>query len=51
VDDVETLQNQIVAGFQTICNMPGIWDRLLVAMRRLAEAYVQVGGGIMEHLL
>jgi hypothetical protein len=28
VDYAETLRNQIVAGFQTICNMPGIWNRL-----------------------
>jgi hypothetical protein len=26
-DDVETLRNRTVAGFQTIRIMPGIWDR------------------------
>jgi hypothetical protein len=51
VDDVETLRNRIVAGFQTIRNMPGIWDRLRVAMRRRAEACIQAGGGHVEHLL
>jgi hypothetical protein len=25
VDDVGTLRDQIVADFETICNMPGIW--------------------------
>jgi hypothetical protein len=44
VDDVETLRNRILAGFQTIRNMPGIWDRLRVAMRRRAEACIQAGG-------
>jgi hypothetical protein len=33
MDDVGILINQIVAGFQTICNMPGILDCLQVAMR------------------
>jgi hypothetical protein len=50
VDGVETLRNQIMVGFQTICNMPGIWDRLQVAMRR-TEACIQAGGRQMEHLL
>jgi hypothetical protein len=50
VDDVETLRNRIVAGFQTIRNMSGIWDRRRVAMRRRAEACIQAGGGHMEHL-
>jgi hypothetical protein len=31
---VETLRNGIVIGFQTIRNMPEIWDRLRLAMRR-----------------
>jgi hypothetical protein len=34
VDDVVTLRNEIVAGFQTICSMSGIWDCLWVAVRR-----------------
>jgi hypothetical protein len=51
VDDVETLRNRIVEGFQTIRNMPGICDRLRMAMRRRTEACVQTGGGHMEHLL
>jgi hypothetical protein len=51
VDDVETFQNQIVAGFQTIRNMPGIWDQLQVAKKRQAEACIQAGDGYMEHLL
>jgi hypothetical protein len=50
VDDAETLRNRILAGFQTIRNMPGIWDRLRVAMRRRAEACIQAAGGHMEHL-
>jgi hypothetical protein len=33
VNDVETLRNRNVAGFQTIRNMLGIWDCLQVAMR------------------
>jgi hypothetical protein len=37
------------AGFQIICNMPGIWGRLWMAMRRQAEA--QAEGGHVEHLL
>jgi hypothetical protein len=45
VDDVETLRNRIVAGFQTIRNMPEILDRLRVAMRRRAEACIRAGGG------
>jgi hypothetical protein len=48
---VETLRNRIVAGFQTTRNMPGIWDRLRMAMRRRAEACIQAAGGHMEHLL
>jgi hypothetical protein len=51
VDDVETLRNRTVAGFQTIRNMPGIWNRLRVAMRSRAEACIQAGLGHMEHLL
>jgi hypothetical protein len=51
VDDVETLRNRIVAGFQTIRNMPGIWDSLRVAMRRRDEACIQAGGGHVEYLL
>jgi transposase len=43
VNDVETLQNRIVAGFQTIRNMPGIWGRLRAAMTRQAEARIQAG--------
>jgi hypothetical protein len=35
------LRNRIVAGFQTIRNMPGIRNHLRVAMRRQAEACVQ----------
>jgi hypothetical protein len=50
VDDVETLRNRIVAGFATIRNMSGIWDRLRVAMRHRAETCIQAGGGHMEHL-
>jgi hypothetical protein len=48
--DVETLRNRILAGFQTIRNIPGIWDHLRVKMRRRAEACNQAGGGHMEHL-
>jgi hypothetical protein len=48
VDDVETLQNGIVAGFQTIRNMPGIWDRLQMAMRHQAETRIQARGGHMD---
>jgi hypothetical protein len=51
VDDVETLQNQIVAGFQTIYNIPGIWGSLQMAMTHQDEAGIQAGGGHMEHLL
>jgi hypothetical protein len=51
VDDVETLRNRIVEGFQTIRNMPGFCDRLLMAMIRRGEASIQEGGGHMEHLL
>jgi hypothetical protein len=47
VDDVEPLRNRTVADFQKIRDTPGIWDRLLVAMRRRAEACVQAGGGHM----
>jgi hypothetical protein len=50
VDDMETLWNRIVVGFQTIHNMPEIWD-LQVAMRRRVKACIQAGGGHMEHLL
>jgi hypothetical protein len=32
-------------------NMPGIWDRLWVTMRRRAEACIRAGGEHMEHLL
>jgi hypothetical protein len=49
-DDVEYLRNRIVAGFQTICNMPRIWDRLRVAMRRRTQVCNQAGGGHIEHL-
>jgi hypothetical protein len=31
--------------------MTGIWDRLWVAMKSSAQAYIQAGGGNMEHLL
>jgi hypothetical protein len=51
VDDVETLRNRTVAGFQTIRNIPGIGDRIRVAMRCQAEAYIQAGGGHLERLL
>jgi hypothetical protein len=51
VDDVETLQNRTVAGFQAIRNMPRIWDRLRVAMRLQAEARITAGGGHMKQLL
>jgi hypothetical protein len=50
VDDVEILRNRIMAGFQSISNMPGVWDHLRVVMRRQAEACIQAGGGHMEHL-
>jgi hypothetical protein len=51
VDDVKTIRNRIVASFQTLRNIPGIWDRLRVAMRHQAESYIQAGGAHMEHLL
>jgi hypothetical protein len=38
VDDVKMIGNRILAGFQTIRNMPGFWQSLLVAMRRRADA-------------
>jgi hypothetical protein len=37
--------------FQTIHSMPGICDRLRVAMRHQAEVRIQAGGAHMEHLL
>jgi hypothetical protein len=51
VEDAETLQNRTVACFQAIHSMQRIWDRLLVAMRRRAEACIQAGDGQIEHLL
>jgi hypothetical protein len=51
VDDVESLQNRTVASFQTIRNMPGIWNHLQVAVRCAAEACIQAGGEHTEHLL
>jgi hypothetical protein len=51
VDDVETLRTRIVAGFQTISNMLGIWDCLRVAMRCQVEVCIEAGGGHLEHLL
>jgi hypothetical protein len=48
---VKILGNRIVTGFHSISNMQEIWNRLQVAMRRQAEAYIQAGGGHMEHLL
>jgi hypothetical protein len=48
---VETFRNRTVAVFQTIQNMPEIWDRLRVAMRRRAEPCIQAGDAHMEHLL
>jgi hypothetical protein len=36
---------------QTLRNIPGMWDRLRVAIRRRAEACIQAGGGHMEHLM
>jgi hypothetical protein len=48
---VETLRNITGAGFQSIRNMPGIWDRPLAVMRRQAEACIQTAGEHMEHLL
>jgi hypothetical protein len=36
VDDVKTLWNWFLAGFQTIRNMPGIWLHLWISMRRRA---------------
>jgi hypothetical protein len=50
VDDLGTLCNQTVPGFQTVLNMPRIWDRVQVAMRCRAEACSQAGDGHMEHL-
>jgi hypothetical protein len=50
LDDVEILRNRIVAGSQTIRNMPGIWGRLRVAMRHLAESCIQAGGGHIKHV-
>jgi hypothetical protein len=37
--------------FRQYTKLPGIWDRLQVAMRRRAEACIQAGGRHMEHLL
>jgi hypothetical protein len=51
VDEVETLRNRNVAGLQTMRNMPGIWDRLRVAIRRRAVACIQARGGHIESLL
>jgi hypothetical protein len=48
VNDEETLRNPTVAGFQTIRNMPGIWDHFWVAMRHRAVASIQAGGGNMN---
>jgi hypothetical protein len=48
---VGALRNWIVAGFQTICNMPGIWDHLQVAMRYQARACTQARGGHMEYFM
>jgi hypothetical protein len=31
--------------------MPGLWDRLRVAMRRLDKPCIPAGGAHMEHLL
>jgi hypothetical protein len=41
VDDMETLHNRIVTGFQKEGNMPEIWDLLRVAMRSQAEAWIR----------
>jgi hypothetical protein len=40
--DVETLRNRIVAGFQTVRNMPEIWDRLRVTDVELRPVFRQV---------
>jgi hypothetical protein len=34
-----------------IFSVPGIWDRLLMAVRHRAKACIRAGGGHMEHLL
>jgi hypothetical protein len=51
VNHAETPRNQIMTGFQTMRNMPRIWDNLQVAISLRAEAYIQVGGAHKEHLL
>jgi hypothetical protein len=48
---VEILRNEIVADFQTICNMPGIWDRLRVALRRWDDVSIRAEAGHLERLL
>jgi hypothetical protein len=51
VNDVETLRNRIVTGFQATSKMPGIWDYLGMAVRRRATACVQAGCGHREYLM
>jgi hypothetical protein len=50
-DNMEALRNRIVAGFQAIRNMPGIWDSLWVAKICGDETCIQEGSGHIEHLL
>jgi hypothetical protein len=48
---VSKLRNRIVSIVQAVRNVTGFWDRLRVAMRRRAEAYIQARGEHMEYLM
>jgi hypothetical protein len=47
-NSVDLNQVSVESGFRTTHNMPGIRDRLRVAVIRRAEACIQAGGGHMN---
>jgi hypothetical protein len=51
VDNEEALHHRIENACQTICNYPGIFERLLRSMMRRVEACIESHGGYFEYLL
>jgi hypothetical protein len=51
VDNEEALHHRILDACRTICNYPGIFERMRRSMMRCIEACIESHGGHFEHLL
>ena len=51
IQDVQSLRARIMTGCETICNTPGIFQRMRDSIRGRVDACINADGGHFEHLL